>query len=351
MVTMQNNKTLRAFEDSPIQRHINILPTVIAPMATPSCSWVLHTTSTACYSFVFQEVCEHSPSSIAYLLRPEAVIHHTFDVQLLDGDERISIDNLPAEFMQEITPLVGNLVLQPCYFESCFSPVFRAFDLPAQSSLQKLEPLFGLDEEARILNLLSIGESCEALQSDIDADLFSRRMLDFDIRQLTGEDSKPLPDLILLDGQSLDLSLRDTMQDNRHRTNLAQSEPSVRQQFESALGESDAVHPTLEARKSLFLAGLVLDPAKEVGESLMHSIRDILNNLRMDRILAFDEIIIIKFVEANRAELVGINRQCKKLIVDCLTSLERINDSYLLLSRRINPEFIHQQAHIRGIVC
>jgi len=350
MVTMQDNKTFRAFEDSPTQRHINILPTIIAPMTAPSCSWILRNASTACYSFVFQEICEHSPSSIANLPCPEAVIHHSLDIKLLDGDEGISIDNLPAQFVQEITPLVGDLELSLCQPESCLSPILASFDLPAHSSLQELEPLFRLDEVARILNLLSIGESCEALQSHIDADLFSRRMLDFNIRQFAREYSEPLTDFVLLDGQSFDFSFRDSMQDEGDASNLAQSEPSVRKQFESALWISDALDSALEARKSLFLAGLVLDPAKEIGESLIHPVRDILNNLRVDRIFAFDEIIIVKLVEAYRTEIVSIDAQCKKLIIDCLASLERINQSYLLLSRRINSEFIHQQAHIGGIV-
>lgn len=344
MVTMQNNKTSRAFEGSPTQRHINILPAVIASMTASFCSWVLRNYSTACYSLVFQEVCEHSPSSIAYLSCPEAVIHHTFDVQLLNGDEVIFIDEFPAKFVQKVSPLIYNLDMLFIQPENSFSSVFRTFDFPAQSSLQELQSLFGFDEETGISYLLSIGKSSEVLQADINANLLSRGMLDFCIWQFTGEDSKPLPYFILLDGESLNLTFRNTMQDNRNASNLTQSNPPVRKKLETRLRKGDAVNPTFEAGKSFFF-GILFDPSEEVLESLMHSVRDILYNLRMDFIPSFDKIVVVKFIEACRAKFVSINRQCKKFIVNCLASLERINQSYLLLSRRIQTIFIHLNDH------
>ena len=238
-ITMANIKTFRARELSLTERHIlNIEPALAASMAASSCSWIFHNTSTAYNSFVFQEVCEHSPSSITNLPCPEAVIHHSLDVKLLNSDEGIFIDNIPAEFVQEISSLIGNLNMLFVQPEDSLPSIHTSFLLPIQSSMQELQFLFGLDEETRILYLLSIGEGSEILNADINTYLFSRSVLDLNIRQFTGKYSKPQISLVDFDCQGLDLAFWDSMQDNRYASNLAQSEPFVREKLETRLRES-----------------------------------------------------------------------------------------------------------------
>jgi hypothetical protein len=125
-------------------------------------------------------------------------------------------------------------------------------------------------------------------------------------------------------------------------SNLAQSEPPLRQQLEPRLRESDAVHSTLEPRKAFFLAGLILDSTKEVLESFANPIRNILGNLGMKfRRMPLNYGVIVKLRQRHLAKFVSIYAQGKKFIVDCLTGLKRINQSDLLLNRRIHPIFEH----------
>jgi len=141
------------------------------------------------------------------------------------------------------------------------------------------------------------------------------------------------------------------MQDNRHRTNLAEFEPFVRQNLKSTLGESDAINSALESRKPFLFAGLVLHSAKEVRKCFMDSIRNILLNLRMNlKKFACKLFVVIKLPQSLARFFVSLFGNVKKLVINCLTSFERIDDFNLLFSRRINAIPIHQQAHIQVIL-
>ena len=348
-ITMANKTTTGAIEDSFSQRHIlDIEPAIAAFVTAPSCLGIFHNASTACYSFVFQEAYESSPSSITNLSCPEAIIHHTFDVQLLDSDNGIFVCDFPAQLVQEVSPLICNFDVLFVQSENSFSSVTASFLLSAQSSVQEFEFLFGFDKEVRICNLLSVGKCSKAFQSDINADLFSRRMNDFSVGQFAGEDSKPLSSFVLFDCQSLNFSFGDSVKNDWKISNLAQLQPFVGENFESGLWKSYAIDSALETRKSFFFAGLVLDSAKEVLKSFVNPVRNILCDLRMNLKSSFYDVVVVKFVERNIAKLVGIDGKSKKLIIDCLASLERINQSNFLLARRIQTIFIHLNDHRGG---
>ena len=79
----------------------------------------------------------------------------------------------------------------------------------------------------------------------------------------------------------------------------------------------------------------------------MNSVTNILSNLAMNRILAFNELVIIKFAKCLARGFVSVYAGIKKFIIDAFTNLQRINNPFLLFARRIQPELIHQQAHKR----
>ena len=310
-------------------------------------SWIdFDKLSTACYCFVGQHLDKAFPRSIAYAFSEPMIIEHTFNVQILNSNKRIRFGEPMAEFMQEVSPLVYNFDVLLCQPESCLSSINRAFLFSTQPSLQEFQSFFSFDDVFRIIYKFSIGQDSIAFKPNIQSNFFRRRMLNGWNFNFTSEYGKPLSSFVLLDGECLDFAFWDSMQNNRHTSNLAKPDSLITQQLEPALRESDAINPALESRKTFFLTGFVFNPAKEIGEGFMYSVRNILFNLGMNfRIFASKIGVIIKFVEGNFAKLISVYRPGKKLIVDCFANLERIKYSDLLLPRRINPEFIHSQFH------
>jgi hypothetical protein len=272
-ITMANKTTIWAFEGSLTERHIlNVEPTVAAPMAASSCPGTFNYASTACYSFVFQEANEGSPACIADILCEAMVLEHIVNVQVLDSDEGIFRCELPAELVLEVSPLIGNFEMLLSQSETSLSSIGRSFYFPAKSSLQELEFLFRIDEEARIGDELSVGKGGEALDADIYSDLLLGRMDDLAVRQFAAEAGEPLVSFVPLNSQSLDLSFGNTMKDDWDVAYLAQSKSFVGKQFETRLRISDAFHPALESGKTFLFAGFNLNSSKEVRKCLMHSI-------------------------------------------------------------------------------
>jgi hypothetical protein len=136
------------------------------------------------------------------------------------------------------------------------------------------------------------------------------------------------------------------VKNNGHRANLAKPDSLITQNLETRLRKGYAIHSTLKSRKSFLFTGFVLDSAEEVRKCFMHSVRYILLDLRMNfRIFASKIFVVIKLPQSLASVFIGLFRKVKKFVVDCLASLERINDSNLLLLRRIYPKSIHSHRH------
>lgn len=112
--------------------------------------------------------------------------------------------------------------------------------------------------------------------------------------------------------------------------------------------KGDRINSGLKARITFF-PFFAFNPAKEVLHSFSKSVRNILFDLRMNfikssthqfvtikLIQSFSQFIIIKFVEF------------KKFIINLLTNYKRINQSLLLLPRRIQAIFEHLNNHIHS---
>jgi hypothetical protein len=135
------------------------------------------------------------------------------------------------------------------------------------------------------------------------------------------------------------------MQDNRDISYLTEMQPLVRHYLESALRKGDAINSTFESWKTFLFARFVFDSAKEIRESFMHSVRYILSNLRMNRIFAFYQFVIVKLPKSFLGFFVSIYGRFKKLVIDYLANFQRSYYLNLLFLGRIQTIFIHQQAH------
>ena len=280
------------------------------------------------------------------------VSDHVLNLQVLNSNSAKLSYNFHTKIMQEITPLVSDSFIEFSQPKTCFSSVRRTFYFSANPPMQNLQFAFTLDKMVGISYKLSIGESGKALQSNINANLLTGRMLHGNIRQFTSEGSKPFISLGLLDGHSLDFAFRNTMQDDWKIANLTNLDVFTADKLEPRLRISDAHNPALESGKSFLFAGFVFHSAKEVLKGFVNSIRNILLGLRINFFVFSSKIFAkVKLVKSYIAKFIGIFVKRKKLVVDYLASFKRINDSNLLLTRRVNTIPIHQQGHIKRIKC
>ena len=345
---MANIQTIRAFEDFSTERHIlNIKPAFATSMTASFGLGVFDKLSTTYYSLVGQHLNETIPRSIVYKFGIIGTVNHAFDIQILNSNNAVSQSEVSAKFMVKIRPLVSNFVVQSGYFKPCLSPVSRAFFLSAQSSLYKLESFLALDKEFRVVNTFTIAEEAEVIPAvDINANLFNRWMLNNDIRQFTAKEGKPLSSLVLLDSQGLDFASWGSMQNNRNTTNLAEFKPSLIQKLKSRLRIGYATNFALKSGITCFNLDSFfakLNPVKEVVKSLMQSVRDILQNLRMCLIIIRRAGSFNVLHERIKIKLLGCHKLfvlAKKSVVYVFAYLKLVKKSYFLLVRRIYSIFV-----------
>jgi len=274
------------------------------------------------------------------------IFKHFLDAQIFNLDSAISHSEFPAKLMGEIIPLIGDSVIQSGQSEPCLPSVGRAFLFLAQSSVHQFQPAFRFSKDSWVFDDLTIRYDSKALDTDINADNIFIRMLDNRNINLTTEYSKPLTCSVLFDGQGLDFAFWNSMQDNWHITNPVEFQSFIRQQLESSLRKSYAVHSAFESRKAFLFTGRVFHSAKEVVKRFMNPVRNILFDLRMNlRIFACQMFVIVKLPHSLVSIFISLFGHVKKFVIDSFASLERIDYPTLLLMRGVYPEFIHPELH------
>lgn len=338
------------------QRHLFSVPALATSLATSSRLGVFDKCSTACDSFVLEHFEEASPRSIADMLGKTMIAHHSFDIQILNSNPAELQSQASAQFVLEITPLIGNPDVASGDLESGFAPIPASLLLPAQSPLQQLQFSLALEQEMRIWDACSIGQSSEVCQANINADaLILVRMLNDWHFDFTTEHGEPLSSTIGFDGQSLGYASWDSMQDDWDVPNLGAIQKPLIGKLESRLGIGDTHHSALEAGKSsLYLLPFLslFDSAKEAVKSFAQPIAGILKDLAVNLITNFRMAYLDVFNKGVQVELFCHPKllvQSKKLIIDELAVLESLEKPYLLLRRRIQSVFIHSQFH-RGVL-
>src|SRR3990167_2013547 len=317
-------------------------------------AWInLYTLPTECDLFVGQHIDKSIPRSVSYMFCQSMGLKHIYDIQILDSNQRICFNKLKAEFVQKVSPLVSNLNMLDSQSKSGFPFVIRSFHFPTKSSIQEFQSFFSSDQVSRISYTFAIAQSSKVLQANINTNLSFRWMDDFGSINLATENSKPLTSMINFDGESFNLAFWNTVQDNRNITHLGSKKSFVGEKFISImiqfisnfnfrLWKSDAIYSALKSWKTFLFIRLIFNTPKKVLKCFMNPIRYILDNLAINiRRISFSNRTIIKFIKRNLSIFPRIYAQSKKFIIDSFTRLERINQSYLLLSRRIYPIPIH----------
>ena len=310
-----------------------------------------HQLRTACYSFGFQALDESTPRSIRYVFSKMVIPHHVFDIQILNSNKRMGFGYYVSQFEGKIYSLVSNFFIEPAQSETRFSPVSRAFDFPAYSTMQEFQSIFVLDKIVRISNKLSVGECGKILQADINADFgVGTSMDDFSFRHLTAKSGKPFSAFGLLDGKSFNIAFWNSVEYDWQIANLADFNVFAADKLKSALRISYAINSAFVSGKTFFFAGFIFNSAKKISKGFMHPVRNILLGLRMNLLKLTSKILIeIKFIKGYIAKLVSIFVERKNLVINLLASDKRTEQSDFLFPARINPEFIRQQAHVNWL--
>jgi len=135
-------------------------------------------------------------------------LKHRIDIEHFTSDYSVFGSKASSELVQEISPLVEDFKMLSCNLDSGFFPIPASKLFLRMNPLESGEFLFSREIELGICNSNSFLVSEKAFNPDINSNLgFRIAMLDDRNILLTGEDSKPLPSLVLLDGESLDLPL------------------------------------------------------------------------------------------------------------------------------------------------
>ena len=350
-ITMTRQTTFRTFEFPLFERKIDDSSAFVTSLAR-----VIRVDSydfrTACYSFVFQVHDESTPRNINYVFADEFILNHLINFQILDSNERISIDNFSTQLMKKVRPLIVDFQIFLCKSDFCFSFVGRTLLLSDEFLIQYSQLFFTSVKVSRIQYRFSIGECCKIFESDIDADLLFRGMNYFAVELFTAENSKPLTSSVLLDCHGFHFSFWNSMQNNWNISYMSNMnffvgiEPCTRLvSTNEQLRESNASNMTLESGESLLLAGFVFYSAKEIFKRFVQSHTNISDYLRMCSFSSLQIQLIISSIEGNPSISPRIYAQCKQIIVNFLAGLERINQSDLLLSRGINTIDISSEFH------
>ncbi len=306
--------------------------------------------TTSFFRFVCEISEESSPRSIIDVLGKVGMPDHAFDIQIFNSDVTVSLNKEIGEFMQEVRPLICNEFVQFGNWKPRLSPVCRAFDFPAQSSLQDFQSPFRSNEITGILNLYIIGQSSKAFKPDINADfVVGEFMFLSPNRNFTTENSEPFTSRGSLDSEGLDFALNRSMQNNLNVTNFGKSKLVTTYESMSILRVSNAFVPPegLESGKSDFTFSFFYSP-EEVLVSFVNPVRNILKNLTVNifefRIfsLKFDNMVVhVKLVKGLLAILVGFDSGFEKFVVEEAHNRKILFKNSNLFRSRIQTVFVH----------
>ncbi len=303
---------------------------------------------TAYYSFVFQILEELPPASIRDMFSKMMISKHVLDVKIFNRYKRKGFYNPFRKFMNEIISLVGYFKMLSRQFYSLLVSVVGTFLCSAQSTIQSLQSLFSMNKKSWIVhNFLFIGPKVVS-QPYIKPNMVWRRISDVRNINFAAKASKPLVSFILLDGQSLDFSFRDSMQDDWQTANLGNVKSCTGNKLEGAsviLRISYALYSALKSwiagfNPYAFLAKL--NSVKEVIKRFTKPVRNILKDLAVCLVVVFRAGGFNVFDKAVKVWLGSCPKrfvQAKQSVIDFLADFKLINNPYLLLSRRINSVF------------
>ena len=133
--------------------------------------------NTSTFSLVFKHLPEEAKPCVIRGQSKVTVLFHKAEGKVLDCHQ-VVLDNKPgADFMQVIRSLIGNPFVQTGYLTVGFLLAFTSLDLTGDMLLKGLQFRKAFPQPSGIIDQLTGRESSQAFQSNVNADLVTRRGL------------------------------------------------------------------------------------------------------------------------------------------------------------------------------
>lgn len=133
-------------------------------------SWInFHEHTSGTLSLVREHEKKVGPSGIVDGLT-QIPTSKTFDVQVFDYYQTISVDNLTRLLVMKILSLVADVVIKPLKQQDCFTSAARSFLPASYATLQPSQFRFSYAEPARVVDFSSVAQGCKGVQAYVYAD-------------------------------------------------------------------------------------------------------------------------------------------------------------------------------------
>ena len=139
------------------------------------------------------------------------IVNHTVHVKVFHADQAKPVYDLPTLLMSEVVTPELDTLMYPRDNLAVFSPFRRALRKLTMLALHLCQGFLFLPEKAGMSNLLSIGESSQVSDTQVNSHVFDAFRQLRSSRHFAREGHKPLINLSL-DGDGLDFAFERTMQ-------------------------------------------------------------------------------------------------------------------------------------------
>ena len=155
------------------QRQVNLaVVAVVAPLAGGEEGPDRFQATPVPDGFVLQLAQKFAPTRITDGSGQMMIHQHPLHIQALDIDRLALVDQSTALFVKEVRTLVGNFLMQTRHLHPRFLAVLAALLFAGKLALQATQLLFRPAQRLRSIDLLPLRSDDEALQSQIQPDLF-----------------------------------------------------------------------------------------------------------------------------------------------------------------------------------
>lgn len=299
-----------------------------------------HHPTCSIFSFLRRVNYQLPPRSIGNALGEAVILDHIPDVQVLKADDITLIYKAMAQVMAEISPPVGDALVDTGHDFVTPDPVGCSLLTFAQPTLDLGKGLFLLAEEAGVVNLLASREDSEGRQAQVDADIPASLGQRFWLN-LAGEAGKPLASGIAMNDGLFGFALDRPVEPDFDVADLGKVQLPVIGDAKAKLRICQTAVAALALKAGIAWLFPILAAAKEALEGFVHAALDILDNLRVDNAQRGSFLFplgkqAMGIVHRHRflPFLPGIAAIGKRLIVDPLTFLKHLlKERFLSLGR------------------
>jgi hypothetical protein len=232
-----------------------------------------------------QQLPKSPPRRVRDGLSQTVIVHHPVDFQILYRYQPEAVHYPARMLVREVAPAPACSLMYTRHHLAPFGSLGRALLLPGELTARLSQRLFFRMEEARVVNLITRGESGERLQSNVYPYLLTRHWQRGRL-PLTGEGSVPLTRVTPTYAYRLGSAFEGAVKHYLHRPNFGEVERIAYQISPVAiLGIADRIVSTVATKSGI--ARLVtitmtrFHPTKEGLKSQFYPLGDVLQHLTM----------------------------------------------------------------------